>query len=56
MAKLPLKYRVPPHCCPYCRKEVGYLGRIFAWLFGTQFHGCDFSNVSRPWERNRDGF
>ncbi|MGK9084983.1 hypothetical protein KXR64_16465 [Brucella intermedia] len=44
-AQTELKEQVPAHCCPYCKKEVGYLGRALAWLFGTSFHGCDQSNV-----------
>ncbi|WP_266032433.1 hypothetical protein [Brucella intermedia] len=50
-AQTELKEQVPAHCCPYCKKEVGYLGRALAWLFGTGFHGCDFSNVK---EHRRD--
>ena len=49
--QIELKEQVPAHCCPYCKKEVGYLGRALAWLFGTSFHGCDFSNVE---EHRRD--
>lgn len=30
----------PSHCCRSCGAEVGYLGRFFAWLFGSGFHGC----------------
>lgn len=38
-----------PDCfCPYCGKPVGYAGRFFAWIFGTRFHDCDFSNVRKP--------
>lgn len=44
-AQIRLKEPVPAHCCPYCKKEVGYLGRALAWLLGTSFHGCDQSNV-----------
>jgi hypothetical protein len=42
-----MKYirQYPRYCCPYCGAPVGYLGRLFAWLFGVGFHGCDFSNV-----------
>jgi hypothetical protein len=49
--QIELKEQVPAHCCPYCKKEVGYLGRAIAWLLGTRFHGCDFSNVK---EQHRD--
>lgn len=37
---------IPNYCCPYCGKEVGYLGNWLAKLFGTQLHGCDFA-ISR---------
>ena len=30
--------------CPYCLKPVGVLGNWFAYLFGTGFHNCNFSN------------
>lgn len=43
MLKLKLEY--PAWCCPYCGAQVGYIGRFIAWLVGTGFHGCDFSNV-----------
>lgn len=45
-----LKHNHPGYCCPYCLKPVGYVGRFFAWFFGTRFHNCDFSNVAKPWE------
>ncbi len=32
--------------CPYCLKHVGYLGRFFAWLLGSDFHSCDFRNTA----------
>lgn len=44
---LKLKYPQPGWACPYCTEPVGYLGRGLAWFFGTQMHGCDFSNVDR---------
>jgi len=31
--------RVTPFC-PYCGKCVGWVGRIFALVFGTRIHGC----------------
>lgn len=48
MSELALKRKMPSDCCPYCGAPVGYLGRLFAWLLGTRFHGCDFSNVVAP--------
>lgn len=44
---LPLKHHPFPGECPYCLKPVGYIGRLLAWLLGTGFHGCNFSNVDR---------
>lgn len=41
---------VPGYCCPFCKEPVGYVGRFFAWVFGTRFHGCNFSNVMHPQE------
>jgi hypothetical protein len=46
--KLPLKHYPYPGECPYCLKNVGYIGRLLAGLFGTGLHGCDFSNVAEP--------
>jgi hypothetical protein len=45
MGDLPLK--IEPHvgACPYCLKSVGIIGNWLARLFGTQMHGCNFSNV-----------
>ena len=40
-----LKKQYPTYCCPYCGKEVGYIGRLFAWFFGTRIHHCSFENV-----------
>lgn len=31
--------------CPYCLQPVGILGNWIAVLFGTRFHGCEFSNT-----------
>lgn len=39
-----LVHRYQSWRCPFCGKSVGWIGRAFAWLFGTQIHGCDFSN------------
>jgi len=47
MSNLPLEREYPSHCCPYCGKEVGWVGRALAVVFGTRFHGCDFSNVKK---------
>lgn len=48
MSNPQLKRQPPCHCCPYCLKPVGYLGRLFAWLFGTKIHYCTSSNVLPP--------
>ena len=42
---LPLVHEPSGSQCPYCLAPVGYLGRFLAWIFGTQIHQCDFSNV-----------
>ncbi len=42
---IPLVEPVPDYVCPYCCRQVGYIGLWLDWLFGTRRHGCDFSNV-----------
>lgn len=43
----PQTTKLPAWCCPYCGEPVGYLGRAWAWLFGTRVHGCDFNIFKR---------
>lgn len=50
MTDLPLKSEPQDFQCPYCLRPVGILGNWLAKLFGTQFHGCDFSNVEAKGE------
>lgn len=40
------KRQYPSWCCRYCGKPVGWIGRAIAWLVGTGFHDCDFSNTT----------
>lgn len=49
-----LKTSTAPWQCRYCGAPVGYLGRFFAWVFGTRIHGCNFSNVRRTREGTDD--
>lgn len=34
-----MKSRYPKHCCQACGEEVGYIGRLLEFLFGTM-HTC----------------
>lgn len=47
---LPIRDDMPAHYCPFCKKPVGYVGRVLAWFFGTKIHGCDFTNVMSAYE------
>lgn len=49
-----LKSYQPGYRCQYCKKEVGYVGRVLAALFGTGIHKCDGSNVA-AWEDEPEG-
>ncbi|SCB30772.1 hypothetical protein [Rhizobium lusitanum] len=53
MADLHLRHEAPAHCCPYCLKPVGYIGRGLSLLFGAKIHKCDFLNVDTEAERFR---
>lgn len=48
LSNVGFKTLAPSHCCPYCTKPVGHLGRFWAAWLGVWIHGCDFSNVDLP--------
>jgi len=50
---LQLRYPAPGHCCQYCLKPVGYIGRGLSRLFGARIHKCDFLNVDTEANRLR---
>ena len=35
----------PKHCCQECGEEVGYIGRLLEWFFGTM-HLCRWDGDS----------
>ncbi|MFJ6322320.1 MULTISPECIES: hypothetical protein [unclassified Rhizobium] len=53
MTDLQLRHPAPDHCCRYCLKPIGYLGRGLSRLFGAKIHNCDFLNVDTEANRLR---
>jgi len=39
--------------CPFCLKPVGDVGRFFAFICGSELHGCDGSNIAERQPRTR---